>query len=98
MWDWKVGTPLRQIDAAQTGSIGCLAASSDGLHLATGGSDRWIRVWEAATSRLESAFRAHWEEVRCVKFSPDGRESLSGSEDGTVRIHDAVTGEEKLAF
>ena len=98
VWDWKAGTPLRQIDAAQTGSIGCLASSPDGLHLASGGPDRWIRVWEAATGRLEGAFRAHWEGVTCVKFSPDGREILSGSEDGTVRIHDATTGEERLAF
>ncbi|MFK5282454.1 WD40 repeat domain-containing protein, partial [Lacticaseibacillus paracasei] len=84
MWDWKAGTPLRQIAAAQTGSIACLASSPDGRHLASGGPDRWIRVWEAATGRLETAFRAHWEGVRCVKFSPDGSEILSGSEDGTV--------------
>ncbi len=25
VWDWKAGTPLRQIAAAQTGSIACLA-------------------------------------------------------------------------
>jgi serine/threonine protein kinase/WD40 repeat protein len=98
VWDWKAGTPLRQIDAAQTGSIGCLASSPDGLHLASGGPDRWIRVWDAATGRLEGAFRAHWEGVRSVQFSHDGREILSGSEDGTVRIHDAATGEERLAF
>lgn len=98
VWNWKAGTPLRQIAAAQTGSIACLASSPDGLHLASGGPDRWIRVWEAATGRLEAAFRAHWEGVRCVKFSPDGREILSVSEDGTVRIHDATTGEERLAF
>ena len=98
VWDWNAGTPLRQIAAAQTGSIGCLAASPDGLHLATGGPDRWIRVWEAATGRLEAAFRAHWEGVRCVKFSPDGRDILSGGEDGAVRLHDASTGEERLAF
>ncbi len=98
VWDWKAGTPLRQIAAAQTGSISCLAASPDGLHLATAGPDRWIRVWDAATGQLEGAFRAHWEGVRCVKFSPDGREILSGSEDGAVRLHDAVTGEERLAF
>ncbi|MGB8168816.1 MAG: protein kinase [Chthoniobacteraceae bacterium] len=98
VWDWKAGTPLRQIAAAQTGSIACLASSPDGRHLATGGPDRWIRVWEAATGRLESVFRAHWEGVRCVKFSLDGREILSGSEDGTVRINDAATGEERLAF
>ncbi len=98
VWDWQAGTPLRQIAAAQTGSIDCLAASPDGQHLATGGPDRWIRVWEAATGRLKAAFRAHWESVRCVKFSPDGREILSGSEAGSVRLHDAATGEERLAF
>jgi WD40 repeat protein len=98
VWDWKAGTPLRQIVAERTGSIGCLAASPDGFHLVTGGPDRWIRVWEAATGRLESAFRAHWESVRCVKFSPNGREILSGGEDGTVRIHDAKSGERVLAL
>jgi WD40 repeat protein len=98
VWDWKAGKPLRQIAAAQTGSIACLASSPDGRHLASGGPDRWIRVWEAETGRLETAFRAHWEGVRSVRFSPDGREILSGSEDGTVRLHDAATGEERLAF
>ena len=98
VWDWKAGTPLRQIAAAETGSIACLASSPDGRHLASGGPDRWIHVWEAATGRLEAAFRAHWEGVRCVKFSPDGRDILSGSEDGAVRLHDASTGEERLAF
>lgn len=98
VWDWRAGKPLRQIAAAQTGSIACLAVSPDGHHLASGGPDRWIRVWEAETGRMEAAFRAHWEGVRSVKFSPDGREILSGGEDGTVRINDATTGEERLAF
>ncbi|HRK13290.1 MAG TPA: serine/threonine-protein kinase [Prosthecobacter sp.] len=98
VWDWQAGKPLRQIDAAQTGSIACFAASPDGLHLATGGPDRWIRVWEAATGQLEAAFRAHWEGVSSLEFSPDGREILSGGDDGSVRIHDASSGEERLAF
>jgi eukaryotic-like serine/threonine-protein kinase len=98
VWDGNTGKSLHQVNADQTGSIACFAATPDGKLLASGGPDRWIRVWDAATGRLESAFRAHWEGVRCLKFSPDGRELLSGSELGTVRIHDAATGEERLAF
>lgn len=96
LWDWNTGELKRQIDASETGSISCLAASPDGKRLATGGRDRWIRVWDPATGTLEAAFRAHWETVRSLQFSPDGREIVSGSELGTVRVHDATTGKETL--
>lgn len=98
IWDWKNGVPLREIGAEHTGSLSAMAASPDGKRLATCGPDRWIRIWEAATGRLETAFRAHWEGVRCIAFSPDGEEVLSGSERGVVRIHEAATGRERLAF
>lgn len=98
VWDWKLNERLFQIDASQTGSISCLAASPDGRLLATGGLDRWIRVWDLSTGTLKTAFRAHWEGVRCLKFSLDASELLSGDASGTVRIHDATQGDERLAF
>ncbi|QDT02960.1 Serine/threonine-protein kinase PrkC [Rubripirellula lacrimiformis] len=98
VWDWKLNERLFQIDASQTGSISCLAASPDGRLLATGGLDRWIRVWDLPTRTLKTAFRAHWESVRCLKFSSDGNELLSGDASGTVRIHDAIKGDEILAL
>jgi WD40 repeat protein len=98
LWDWKTGARRREIAGAQTGSINCLAASPDGQHLASGGPDRWVRVWNATTGQLEAAFRAQWESVLCMQFSPDGREILSGGKDGIVRLQDAATGEETLAL
>ncbi|TWU51878.1 WD40 repeat domain-containing serine/threonine-protein kinase [Rubripirellula reticaptiva] len=98
VWDWKLNERLFQIDASQTESISCLAASPDGRLLATGGLDRWIRVWDLSTRTLKTAFRAHWDAVSCLEFSLDGRELLSGGTGGIVRIHDATTGDEKLAL
>ena len=97
-WNWKTGENFRQIGAAETGSVHCLASSVDGRLLATGSPDRWIRIWEAETGHLKSSFRAHWEGVGSLAFSPDGREILSGSDLGAVRIHEVATGDETAVF
>ncbi len=67
--------------------------SPDGAHLATGGSDGAIRIWNFATGELVLNCRGHADHIYSVEYSPDGRRLLSGAKDRTVRIFDPESGE-----
>ena len=63
-----------------------IAFSPKGTHLASGSDDGTIRLWNAATGRLERILRGHGQSVTSVSYSPDGRRVLSSGADGTVRV------------
>ena len=71
------------------GTIGQVAFSSDGQHLAVASG---IGVWlyDVATLR-ELALLAHTDHVTSVAFSFDGTTLASGTRNGTVKLWDVVT-------
>lgn len=53
-------------------SVTCARFSPDGRHIATGGRDRIVRVWDAATGRPVLPPLHHASALTSVEFSPDG--------------------------
>ena len=54
--------------------------------LASGGSDRTIRLWEVQTGRSLGTLEGHSGNVFSVAWSSDGKMLASGSVDRTVRL------------
>src|SRR5262249_8150467 len=48
-----------------TDRVSCVALSGDGKRLVSGGSDRTVRVWDAATGRQTLTFMGHTNSVHC---------------------------------
>jgi hypothetical protein len=66
--------------------------------MASGGWDRTVRVWDAATGKELLTLNGHTGLVWGVAFSPDGQRLASASGDATVRVWDAVSGKELLTL
>jgi WD40 repeat protein len=81
-----------------TGPVLSVAFSPHGQFLASGSSDRTVRIWEGNTGRQVLILRDHDGPVTSVAFSPNGRRLASGSVDKTVRIWDTEKGHELLTF
>src|SRR5262249_47778030 len=62
--------------------------SPDGQRIVSGGYDKMVRVWDAATGQETLTFHGHLDPVLSVAISPDGRRIVSGSGDKTVKVWD----------
>ena len=79
------------------GGIYALAWSASGEMIASGDSDRLVRLWRVSgegmlpESPMVWSGHAHW--VRTVAFSPDSRYVASGSYDNSIRLWDTASGD-----
>src|SRR5262249_2599962 len=81
-----------------TAGVYCVAVSAGGERIGSGSDDMTVRVWEAATGKVQRTLTGHKDRVSSVAVSADGRRIVSGSWDGTVRVWDAATGQEQLTL
>jgi serine/threonine-protein kinase len=75
------------------GAVQSVSFSPDGKLLASGGTDKTVKIWDVATGKIIRSMRGHAKGVTTVFFSPDGKYVMSGSKDKTVKVWNVDTGE-----
>lgn len=88
----KAQRPELVVQAGHSSHINTIAITSDGKLIASGGNDKSIKLWDAATGRLLRTLTGHLSDINSLAFSPDASRLASASFDGTVRLWDIETG------
>lgn len=70
------------------GAVWAAVFSPDGQNIASGSTDRTIRLWDKSGKPIGQTFQGHQQSIFSIAFSPDGQYIVSGSADGTVRLWD----------
>src|SRR5262249_7016309 len=84
-------TPAKHLAWSHDNWVHALDVHPDGARVATGGTDRQVKLWQWGKDQPLAAFRAHGDCVRAVAFAPDGRLLASAGDDGLVRLWDVAT-------
>jgi serine/threonine protein kinase/WD40 repeat protein len=87
------------------GPVLCVAVSPDGKLVASGGSDRAIKLWNLGEWKKGDALppvrtlpAMHTDVIRSLTFSPNGKLLASASNDQSVMVWDVGRGEEFRTF
>ncbi len=74
------------------------AVAPDGLHLATGGSDSTVRIWDIGQLKQTSQWSLPRSAITAIAYRPDGQRVAVATADGMIRIAEPANGGSLVAF
>jgi WD40 repeat protein len=85
-------------DRSPTTMVYAVAWSPDRRHIASGGHDRTVQVWDATTGVASFIYHGHAAGVTAIAWSPDGHFLASASLDKTVQVWNIDTGQKISSY
>lgn len=89
---WQPGSRQALLLPSHTGAVTAVTFPPGGGMLATGATDRKIRLWDVATRRLIRALEGHTAAVGDLAFSPDGKTLVSAGRE--IKVWSVADGKE----
>ncbi|XP_034239927.1 periodic tryptophan protein 2 homolog [Thrips palmi] len=87
VWEWQSETYVMK-QQGHSNNMTCMAYSSDGQYVVTGGGDGKVKLWNTSSGFCFVTFHEHTGAVSGVQFSQNRKFVISSSLDGTVRAFD----------
>ena len=88
LWGIESGKPVGSPWAAHVGPVRSLGFSPLGDKVASGGMDRYVKVWDRKSGQLLGESQEHKGSVCAIAVAPDNRTLASGCGAGTIRLWD----------
>ncbi|UJR09168.1 hypothetical protein I4U23_013416 [Adineta vaga] len=89
VWEWQSQTYVLK-QQGHFNNMTQLAYSPDGMHIASGGDDGKIKLWNTSNAFCFVTFSEHSSTITGLEFASNGQFIVSSSLDGTVRAYDLL--------
>uniref|UniRef100_A0A8C6T1Z7 Cilia- and flagella-associated protein 52 n=1 Tax=Neogobius melanostomus TaxID=47308 RepID=A0A8C6T1Z7_9GOBI len=83
-WHVYDGSPIRELEGSQSGTINGLHITQDGKYFVTGGDDKLVKVWDYMEGVVTHIGTAHGGSITSLKICNNSRILVSTSADGAI--------------